>query len=207
MKLTAGIKLQGKPAKILDCSRNELPEFFKQMNFKIGAEVGVYKGEFTEKFCKAGLKMYAIDPWHSYTGSGRTQKRQERQNFLYEHAKRVLAPYNDCTIIRKTSMDAVKDFKDRSLDFVYIDGDHCFKNIAEDIYEWTWKVKIGGVVSGHDYYCTIPQAKNVVCHIGAVVDAYVKVFGIENFYVFGRSKPLEQEQKNNKYLSWLFFRS
>ncbi len=45
-----------------DCSRNELPQFLKTMGCKTGAEIGVYRGEFTERFCKAGLKIFGIDP-------------------------------------------------------------------------------------------------------------------------------------------------
>lgn len=207
MKLIDGLKLQGAPARIPDCSRDELPELFTQLGFKVGAEIGVYKGAFTEKFCKAGLKMFAIDPWHSYDGSGRTQRDQNRQNFLHDHTQRTLAPYqNNCTIIRKTSMDAVKMFRDRSLDFVYIDGDHSFRAFAADIQEWTWKVRIGGIVAGHDYYCTIPQARNIICHVGAVVDAYVRAFGIKQWYTFGRSKPDNEESQNDSYLSWMWVR-
>lgn len=208
MKLIDAIKKEkGKPFEIPNCSRNELPEFFVEMGYKIGAEIGVYKGEFTERFCKVGIKMYAIDPWHSYGGAGRTQKSQDRQNFLYGHASRLLGRYNDCTIIRKTSMDAVKHFKDRSLDFVYIDGNHSFKHVAQDIYEWSYKVRKGGAVSGHDYFTTDPRAHNLICHVGPVVDAYVKAFGIENFYVFGRTKPrLEQEKRYDRCLSWIWIR-
>src|SRR3990167_7251194 len=186
MKIMEAVnKYTGSPYIIPDVSRHELPEFFKEMGYKVGAEIGVYKGEFTEDFCKAGLKMYAIDPWHSYSGAGRGATDQDRQEFLYSHTHRVLDKYDDCTIIRKTSMDAVHYFKDRSLDFVYIDGDHNFKHIAEDIYEWTWKVKIGGVVSGHDYFSTNPKARNVICQVGPVVDAYIKIFKIDNWYIFG----------------------
>ena len=48
-------------------------------------------------------------------------------------------------------MDAVKDFKDESLDFVYIDANHGYESTKEDIREWSKKVKKGGIVSGHDY--------------------------------------------------------
>ncbi|OGM81365.1 hypothetical protein A2394_00215 [Candidatus Woesebacteria bacterium RIFOXYB1_FULL_42_36] len=207
MKLIDAIKEQhGRPFTIPDCSRDELPECFKQMGYKTGTEVGVYKGAFTEKFCKAGLKMYAIDPWKAYQGAGRTQQEQARQDFLYGHTQRTLAPYKDCTIIRKTSMDALNDFGPGSLDFVYLDGDHRFPYVAQDIYEWSEKVKNGGVVSGHDYFCTDPRAKNVLCQVGAIVDAYVSAFGIENFYVFGRSKSLELEAKDDRYLSWMWIK-
>lgn len=202
MKLTEGIKYKGRPFHIPNCGRDTLPEFFKERGYTIGAEIGVYKGEFTELFCKAGLKMFAIDPWKAFTGQGKTQNRQERQDFLYGHAQRLLAPY-DCTFIRKTSMDALKDFKDESLDFVYIDGDHSFRYIAEDLCEWTKKVKKGGIVSGHDYYYTHPNAHMKV-QIKPVIDAYVEVFGIDSFYVFG---DLENPKtKNDKPPSWMFFK-
>jgi len=206
MKIKEAITQKGSPFHIPDCSRDELPKFFKEIGFTVGAEIGAYKGAFTEVFCKEGLKMYAIDPWMAYGGAGRTQKKQDRQDFLYKHTERTLAPYDDCKIIRKTSVDALSDFKDDSLDFVYIDGDHEFSHIATDIVEWTKKVKVGGVVSGHDYFCTDPHARNLVCHVGPIIDAYVKVFGIENFYTLGRSKPLNKEAKDDKYLSWMFFR-
>lgn len=196
MKLIDALQqLKGKGVEIPDSSRDELPQFFVEMGYKIGAEIGVYKGEFTEKFCRAGLKHYAIDPWKSYDGSGRSQKLQERQDFLYGHTQRILAPYPDCTIIRKTSMDAINDFEDKSLDYVYVDGNHAFRYIAEDIYEWSHKVRNGGVISGHDYFNTIPSASNVLCHVSTIVDAYTKLYDIKDWYVFGRK---------DKYLSWMW---
>ena len=54
MKIIDGIKLKGRPAEIPGCSRGDLPQFFVDMEYKIGAEIGVYKGAFVEKFCKAG---------------------------------------------------------------------------------------------------------------------------------------------------------
>ena len=205
MKLIDGIKRTGRPVVIPDCSRDELPDLFVNMGYKTGAEIGVYKGAFTEKFCNAGLTMYAIDPWLAYQGAGRTLQDQKRQDFLYGHTKRALAPYPNCTIIRATSMDAVTRFADGSLDFVYIDADHSFRHIAEDLVEWTKKVRSGGVVSGHDYFYTSPRSTNVVIHAAPVVDAYVKVYDIPNLYVFGAGK--NAKDKDDRYPSWLFFKS
>jgi len=205
MKLNEGVLQTGLPFEIKDCSRDELPGFLVSKGFKVGAEIGVYKGEYTEKFCKAGLKMFGIDPWVAFPGQGRTQQVQSRQDFLFGHATRLLAPY-DCTLIRKTSMEAFTDFKDESLDFIYIDGDHSFRGVAEDLYEWAKKVKKGGVISGHDYFCTIPEARNIVAQVAPVVDAYVKCFKIPNFYTFGRSKPLSEEKKDDRYLSWMWIK-
>lgn len=182
--------------------RNALPGLFVRMGFKVGAEIGVYKGAFTEKFCQAGLKMYAIDPWISYEGAGRTQKRQERQDFLYSHTQRTLAPYKDCTIIRATSMEALKWFEDGSLGFVYLDGDHSFKYIAEDLVEWTKKVKSGGVISGHDYFYRGRDSTNLICQVSPVVDAYVKVMEIPELFIIEAIK--DAKSKDDRYPSWMF---
>jgi hypothetical protein len=204
MKLIDAIKVKGSPFWIPDCSRNNLPQFFVDMGYKVGAEIGVFRGEFTKEFCKTGLKISAIDPWIGYGGAGRTEKVQDKQDLNFEQAKKNLAPYSNRKIIRKTSMDAVKDFKDGSLDFVYIDGDHRFRYIAEDISEWEKKVRSGGVVSGHDYFFTNPKSTNVICHVGPVVDAFVRVKGIENFYIFGKTNP--PQKRDDKTLSWLWIK-
>lgn len=174
--------------------RDELPKYFNDQGFKVGAEIGAWKGEFSAKFCKEGLFMFVIDPWMPFEGQGRTQKLQEVQDGYLEEAKRNLSPYSNYKIIRKTSMDALVDIPDKSLDFVYIDGDHNFRHTAEDIFEWSKKVRRGGIVAGHDYWNTPPFARNIVCQVKAVVDAYVKLFEIKDLQIL----------KGDKYPSWLY---
>ena len=205
MTIVEGLALEGRPAQIPDCTREDLPQFFIEQGYKVGAEIGAYKGEFTASFAKVGLTIHAIDPWKAYIGAGRTQQAQERQDFLFGHTQRILEPYHNAIVIRKTSMDALKDFADGSLDFVYIDGDHSFPYIAADIYEWTKKVRIGGVVSGHDYFNTPPHASNVLCHVKAAVDAYTRLYRMDRWYVIGRFRP-EIDERHDKYLSWLWIR-
>jgi len=196
---------KGTPAHIPNCSRNELPKFLKEQGYKVGAEIGVYKAEYTKHFCEAGLKMYAVDPYMAFTGQGRTQNKQDRQDFLFGHAQRYLKGY-DVTFIRKTSMEALEDIKDNSLDFVFIDGDHNFKHVAEDIFEWSKKVRDGGVVAGHDYCSTWPKAKNVIMQVQYVVDAYVKTFDIPNFYTFGGTDTVRKVGGGDNTRSWMWIK-
>ena len=202
-KLTEGFKtLRGNPVTIPGISRDELPQFCVDMGFHVGAEIGVYKAEYTEKFCAVGLSMTGIDPWLAYAGAGRTPQKQERQEFIYQHAQRVLEPYkNTATLMRKASMDAVNHFRDEALDFVYIDGDHSFPHVANDIFYWAKKVKRGGIVAGHDYFSTNPKAQNVICHVQPVVDAYVRMYKIPNLWIFGRD-----DLQNEKAVSWMFIK-
>ncbi len=202
MELREGITFKGRPFEIPDCSRDDLPQFFVDMGYTVGAEIGVYKGEFSKKICRAGLKLYAIDPWRIYKDYG-NPRGQKRLDVQYEHTKRVLAPYPDCTIVRKTSMEAVTDFADGSLDFVYIDANHEFRYIAEDLSEWTKKVKRGGIVSGHDYFYTKTGTGEVNWHVAYVLKAYIGAYGIPNWYLLGRKNAVEGE-KRDKWRSWMF---
>lgn len=204
MKLIDAIKEKGRPFEIPDCSRDDLPEFFVEMGFKVGAEIGVYKGEFSEKIARSGLTLYAIDPWQIYKGF-ENQRGQARLDFQYEHTKRVLTPYPNAKIIRKTSMDAVEDFEDGSLDFVYIDANHEFRYIAEDLAEWTKKVRKGGIVAGHDYFFVKTGTGAQIWHVAHVLKAYIGAFGITNWYLLGR-KDTSPGEKRDKWRSWMFIK-
>ena len=192
-KIEEGLKFKGSPIVIKDSSRNDLPQFFVDRGYKTGVEVGVYKGEYSELLCKAGLKVYGVDPWIVYKNYRKHPKEPPYED-LYEMTKERLAKY-DFTMIRKTSMEALADIPDESLDFCYIDGNHSLPYITQDIYEWQRKVKVGGVISGHDYFIDSHNPYWIrACHVKYAVDVAVKVFGIENFYV----------TSNDKYNSWLW---
>jgi SAM-dependent methyltransferase len=208
MRLIDALKVEGNKIKIPNSSRNDLPEFFKEMGYKLGAEIGVFKGEFSKRLCDAGLKIYGIDPYLAYSAYPHPRG-QERVHFIYEHAKRVLKPFTDngqYEFIRKMSMDAVGDFKDESLDFVYIDGIHTFRYIAEDLFEWTKKVRKGGIVSGHDYVHA-PEEKWTAIHVKHILDAYISCFGINTYYILDGANTNRPVRGKDKISSWFFLRA
>jgi hypothetical protein len=53
--------------------------------------------------------------------------------------------------IKQSSVVASERFEDASLDFVYIDGDHKYSAVQEDIAKWLPKIKKDGVIGGHDF--------------------------------------------------------
>ena len=81
------------------------------------------------------------------------------------------------TIKRMTSMEAVLEQPDNSLDFVYIDAMHDFDNIMRDLIEWSKKVRPRGIVAGHDY---CKQYQNGVIN---AVFAYTYAHGIGRWYI------------------------
>lgn len=202
MKLIDALKHSGQPFEIPDASRNDLPEFFIEMGFKVGVEIGVKEGEFSEIICRAGLKLFGVDPYLTYEDYVEPET-QESLNQAMEKATARLKDY-DFAAIKKTSMDAVCDFADESLDFVYIDGNHSFKFVAEDIFEWSKKVKPGGVIAGHDYVY-MAHWKTHYVHARYVVDAYTKAFRINNWYVIG-SGEIADGKKRDRYRSWFWIK-
>ena len=128
------------------------------LNYKhnVGAEIGVGSGPNTVNLCKSlpNLeKLYAIDPFEYYPDFDKQIKAVNRD---YEGHYKIflsnIAPYKDkIKVIRKRSSDAAELIEDNSLDFVFIDGNHLYEYVKEDILLWAPKVKWGGIISGHDY--------------------------------------------------------
>ena len=130
----------------------ELPIIFKELGFKKGVEIGVYDGNFSEILCKElpESTIYSIDPWVWYPVA-RNFRPWWKYEPLFKITTERLSKYTNSIILRKTSIDAIKDFEDESLDFVFIDADHRFQHIATDIAEWSKKVRKGGIIATHDF--------------------------------------------------------
>ena len=194
---------------IPNCQRNELPGFFVEMGYKKGVEIGTYRGDFAIRFAKEGLEIHTVDPWE-FTEDYHPKRRgnQKRCEELCEVSKKKLAPYPNAHIIRKTSMEAVKDFENESIDFVYIDGHHGFKFVTEDIYEWSKKVRRGGIISGHDYGLRVAKhnpKRPFVMQVKFVLDAYTKALRIRRWYILGRGERRPNEVRE-LYRSWMWFK-
>lgn len=202
MKLIDAVKLTGGRIEIPDCQRSDLPQFFVEMGYKVGAEIGVENGYFSEELCQVGLQVYSIDPW-IHSPNWRYQRTQAEMEKIYEKAKKSLSKFKNNTIIRKYSMDAVNDFKDDSLDFVYIDGNHEFRYVAEDIYEWTKKVRPGGIVSGHDYFTPVQKD---ICAVAPILHAYIGWFNIDTWFVLGSRRRHAPGEIRERHRSWFFIK-
>lgn len=207
MKIIDGIdelKLPGRGQIIIpDCWRDDLPEFFKEMGFTTGVEIGVDQGLYSKKLCQAGLTVFGVDPYLIYEGFIEHEL-QEKMDRHERDARRKLAKHSNFTMIKKMSMDAVKDFENESIDFVFIDGNHGFKFVTEDIYEWSKKVRKGGVIAGHDYIYDKDQR---IHHqdVKYVVHAYTRAIKLKRWYVLGSDEKLPGK-KRDRSRSWMWIK-
>ena len=76
----------------------------------------------------------------------------DNEDFVYQEFIKNVKPVIDViNPIRLPSTDASNLYRNRSLDFVFIDASHEYSDVKRDILSWLPKVKIGGFLAGHDY--------------------------------------------------------
>jgi hypothetical protein len=196
---------KGRTIEIPDTDRNDFARFLFENGYRTGAEIGVNQGEYGKILCGAGLKVYGIDCFENYEG----YKRVGEYECHYEEAAENLKEM-DYTIIRKYSMDALRDFADSSLDFVYIDANHTLPYVCMDIFGWERKVRQGGIIAGHDYAVIRGFSERKIpavydgCHVKAAVNACVDIMRIPKLYVLGAKE--KDGRKRDKWRTWFFFR-
>ena len=117
-------------------------------------EVGVRLGDYFAILLQNNVsEAYGVDIWRSTTQTGQNDNLYD-QNVLDDQYNNAFNKYkndNRVRLIREFSVNAAKFFLDEYFDFIYIDADHTFEAVYEDLTAWYPKLKRGGIMSGHDY--------------------------------------------------------
>tara|TARA_R100000900_G_scaffold84845_2_gene66790 strand:- start:85 stop:654 length:570 start_codon:yes stop_codon:yes gene_type:complete len=132
--------------KINKTNRRTLVDSLKDQNFHLGAEVGVRTGWYAKYILdNTDMKMIAIDPWEP-------NAELQHADRAYQECLKRLSPYGDRVEMVKAYSPAVTStYKDGSFDFVYIDALHDYDSVKKDIVAWWSKIRVGGILAGHDY--------------------------------------------------------
>ena len=192
-----GVNGSGNPAQLRMSRHRELLDLWRDAGYKAGAEIGTEEGRYAEQICRAipGVKLFCIDPYKAYDRYADTVS-QSRLDHFYRVAQHRLTEQNqfNVEIIRETSLEAVKRFKPGSLDFVFIDGNHHFDFVVQDIIAWSPIVRRGGIVSGHDYRPEGMEKMPIPFGVIEAVNAYTAAHKISPWFV----------TKGDKCPSWLW---
>ena len=151
-------------------------------------EIGSYAGASSELISYYAGELTCCDIWEEYIYP------IERANKAYNEFSMTIDRSKNIIECKKNSNDLVNEIDDDTFDMIYIDADHSYNSVLNDIKKWFSKVKSGGVISGHDYY------------ISDVKKAVDEFFGENNTKIFKDSswsylKPKIQENKSNKKFS------
>ena len=182
-----------------DYGRYDLASWFGQLGFKVGAEVGVQKGKFARVICmkNPGVKLYAIDPWRPYAD---IPCDQEEMDAFETQTRERLEPYKT-VIMKMTSLEAADMIEDGSLDFVYLDGQHDFINVTQDLHAWSPKVRSGGIIAGHDFLK--PRRPTGNLHVAYVVNAWTEAFFIDPWFRLGNSHTSDRVRDGYRSYFWV----
>lgn len=179
------------PIELRDFHRNDLAQLFAELGFKRGAEIGVAEGNYSEILLKANpdCELLLIDPWHHYSDNPQG-KSKEKHEFAYNEMLRKVKDYRNVKVCMDYSMNAVDDFDDDYFDFVYVDGNHLFDYVIQDLVRWSTKVRSGGIVSGDDYYA-LDQKRWIGGGVIEAVQAYTNAHRIPIWYLFQGHKSVD----------------
>ncbi len=134
--------------------REDLAVLFGELGYRVGAEIGTAEGRFAEVLCKANprLKLYCVDPWAPYAERSRQGRRGPdtgaKMEQWYRTARATLEIYQAILIRGKSADVEITE----PLDFAYIDANHSYPFVLEDLHRWSARVRSGGIIAGHDYY-------------------------------------------------------
>ena len=132
----------------------------------IFVEVGTWKGRsaiyMAEKIkgSQKNIKFYTID---IFEYEGEYENFKTDSDSFYEEVLQNIEPVKEfINVLKGCSLDVCNQFEDESIDFLFLDGDHSYEGVKNELELWFPKVKIGGIISGHDYSqpCGVKQAVN-----------------------------------------------
>ena len=135
-------------------TREELLSYLP--NNSIGVEIGVFKGEFTDKILEIvnPIGLYLVDPWIGTINSGDKDGNNMQAIQGESYFEQFIVPkykHNPNITIMRNFSSILETFEDNTFDWVYIDGDHSYDGVQFDLSVALAKVKKNGIITGHDY--------------------------------------------------------
>jgi hypothetical protein len=134
-----------------------LSEIINQNNLKIGCEVGIGYGLHAENILKNTNieKLYLVDPMEYYENDAFPIDIVNNGGFelLKDEILLNLKKYEKRYEFFRTTSTGISNSQipDNSLDFVFIDGNHSYEYVKNDLEFWYKKVKNSGYITGDDY--------------------------------------------------------
>jgi hypothetical protein len=129
----------------------------------VAAEIGVHEGRFSARILEVTSPrlLHLIDPWIHETSEvyrdawygGQIDAQAKMDTRHQEVCRRFAAQIaaGRVEVHRMTSALAAQHIPDASLDWVYIDGNHLYEFVRDDLELFMPKVRSGGCIAGDDY--------------------------------------------------------
>ena len=123
------------------------------------AEIGVWEGDFSGEILNITKprELVLIDPWDllaeksdEHTHNQHSSARLMRQK--YDNVMGTLGRLKNCVVRKGFSAEVLATYPDDYFDWVYIDGNHMYDFVLQDILVSARKVRPGGIIAGDDLF-------------------------------------------------------
>jgi len=171
-------------------TRNDLLDIFPS-KIKI-CEIGVFKGEFSKIILEklSPSELHLIDIFDGMMCSGDKDGNNIIWTNLNNEYIKLLEEYKEDKNVflhKGNSLNILKNFDDEYFDLIYIDGDHSYKGVKNDLEISFRKVKYGGYICGHDYtldkFPSVVDATNEFCLMNKLKIQYITKDGCPSFCI------------------------
>lgn len=156
------------------------------------AEIGVQAGVFSRRILETwGGELLMVDFWGHIPGYVDVANVSDTEHqMVFNQASQVEKDFAPrAKIIKGLSTEVALQIPPQSFDFVYLDADHSYKGVMDDLKAWSGKVRPGGAIGGHDY-----------------IDGYVPagIFGVRSAVkdFFGREPNIVTQEP---WASWIIY--
>lgn len=176
----------------------DIPKLLAELDFNYGAEIGVYRASYSKILLNRNpnLHLIGVDAWAIYEGykdfqiTDIKEAQKESADIYNRYSPRT-------TLIQGWSHEVAQEIPDESLDFVFLDANHAYEYVVQDIADWSKKVKKGGIVYGHDYDDYSNRHRWAEMNVINAVDGWMKSYRIKPWFV----------TTNNPNRCWLYVKS
>jgi hypothetical protein len=127
-------------------------------------EVGSWKGRSTHALLTSGASVTAVDTWKGTKNElAGPHKEAKEHDILADDFLPNVGAFPNLTVWKMDSLSAAARLKDKSVDMVFLDGDHTTEAVRADIKAWLPKAR--KYICGHDW------------QLHSVQEAVTEVFG------------------------------
>ena len=161
--------------------QHSYPQFIKvidRFNLKVGVEVGVAFGGHAEAILDNTQvqRLVGIDPYqHQQNYDDMLNLPQEQFEHLFWYAMGRLSRFGErYTHVRLSSQEAAGNLEGFA-DFVYLDANHSYEAVKQDLASWLPRIRPGGIIAGHDFSLEFPGVRQAVEELAHQLKLHVTV--------------------------------
>lgn len=164
--------------------RTNLIELILKYNLKNGCELGTHNGDLLFALLEKlpFLSMIGVDVWDKQNGNIYQEYQYVNWPQMYQDVLNKAEAYpGRLRLIKGLTCDVVNQIENDSLDFIFIDANHNYEAVKQDILLWTPKVIQSGLIAGHD------KGRE------GIDRALDEIFGLKNISVLGEVWYIQKE--------------